>query len=120
MKLNGLQLDNYSFTANAQVCFQLHCTMAEAVALDGQNLIATDNDGKITLATFLSYTMDSVINAGNGNIIIYAYRHIDDSTKTAINELTASVNSLTSLKTDLADVKATVSQLADNAGVSNS
>lgn len=91
MKLNGIPLISYAERAD-EVAFTLECSLAEAVALDGQDLSATGDDGK-AVKVWAGYAAASVGVAGE-----YAQarfrRKLDDATADAIRAAEASIEAL--------------------------
>lgn len=87
MKLNGIGLVGYDDYPR----FVLSCTLAEALALDGQTLAVTQDDGETQVAVFAGYSVAGVAYDADGNCVLTARRALDDATQEAIEGLDANV-----------------------------
>ena len=91
MRLNGLKLNGH-FMDGDRPCFELDCSLAEISALDGQALTVTD-DGD-TVEEYFAYSISSINRSPEGTYFVWFARELDDASKTAIEQLEASVTQL--------------------------
>lgn len=91
MKLNGLNLSTH-FGSGDQVTLVIAATIADAAALDGKDLIVTEDDGT-EVARYSGYSVASVATDGEYTRVT-CVRKLDDASKTAIEGLEASAKSL--------------------------
>ena len=91
MKLNGLKLNGH-FTDGGRPCFELDCSIAEISSLEGQALTVTD-DGD-TVEEYFAYSISSINRSPEGTYFVWFARELDDASKTAIEQLEASVTQL--------------------------
>lgn len=91
MRLNGLPLDSHS-GLDGRAAFLVAATIAEASALDGKDLVVTDEDGT-EVARYAGYTVTSVVAEG-GRVRVTCARRLDDASKAAIEGLEATAKSL--------------------------
>lgn len=91
MRLNGLKLNGH-FMDGDRPCFELDCSLAEISAIDGQSLTVTD-DGD-TVEEYFAYSISSINRAPEGTYFVWFARELDDASKTAIEQLEASVTQL--------------------------
>ena len=112
MKLNGIALVGYDDRPR----FVLACTLAEALALDGQTLAVTQDDGETQVAVFAGYSVAGVAYDADGNCVLTARRQLDDATEAAIVGLDANVSAVmdraTSLENRAASIQAQLDALA--------
>lgn len=87
MKLNGIACGGFTMPLKDTVEFSLTDTTIEAVgALDGQDLILTEDDGETVVGSFKGYTVTAVYQS-NGSIRMRAARALDADSKAAIEAL---------------------------------
>ena len=109
MKLNGISCGGFTMPMKDVVEFSLSGTTIEAVgALDGQDLILTEDDGTTTVGSFKGYAVTAVYQS-NGAVRMRAARELDADSKSAIENLETSVTLLTTKATaiegDVSDVE---------------
>ena len=104
MQLNNIDLISYDARANVAT-FVLSCSLADALALDGQQLTITS--GSQEVAVFAGYSVTGVEIAGD-YVRMTACRKLDEATEAAINGLDANVANLTAQNNETAAVLATL------------
>lgn len=99
MQLNTIPLSTYNPKAN-EATFLLSCTLAEALALDGQTLTVTS--GERTVAVFAGYAVTAVETAGEYTRMT-ACRKLDEAMAAAITGLDANCAALAEADTAIND-----------------
>lgn len=95
MLLNGIQCGGFVTPGKDVVEFSLSGTTIEACgALDGQDLVLTDDDGESTLASFAGYEVTGVWQS-NGAVRLRAARELEADSKAAIRAIEANLTALT-------------------------
>lgn len=94
MKLNGIECTQFYAASETTEYFELtKCTFSDITALEGKTLTATDDEGN-PLQTWPGYSLQTVAQVGDGAIGAWFYRKLDDSTKSAIDGLQETTNSV--------------------------
>lgn len=109
MKLCGITCDGYSMKGRALVEFSLSATtITDAAAIDGQDLVVTEDDGETVVASFAGYGVTAVYQSGD-SVRLRAARELEADSKSAIENLETSVSLLTTKATaiegDVSDVE---------------
>lgn len=97
MQLNSIDLISYAEKSN-EVTFVLACSLLDALALNGQTLTITNEQGE-TYKVFAGYSVMSVGVQGEYTSM-RCMRKLDDATAEAIKGLDANVAALESRTTD--------------------
>lgn len=84
MKLNGISCNWYDVTGKDSVEFGLETDFRTALALDGQKLVATHDDGETQVAVFDGYALAGIIADSDGGVKASFARELPDSTAQAI------------------------------------
>lgn len=80
MKLNDLELFSYN-TSPETIIFDLFCDMQEALSLDGNDLVVTDNG--VEISYFSGWTLTSIKKEPTFIKVVFS-RNLDPDTKNAI------------------------------------
>lgn len=84
MKLNGIGCKWYDVTGKDTVEFGLETDFRTALAIDGQKLVATHDDGETQVAVFDGYALVGIIADNDGGVKASFARELPDSTAQAI------------------------------------
>lgn len=119
MKLNGIRCDGYTQRGKDWWVFTLsETTIEDAAALDGQDLVVTDDEGE-TVASFAGYAVMGVERL-NDSVVLTAARALEPAAEEAIEAVEANVSVLSkqmetvSSKADAAQTAADTAQAAAN------
>ena len=110
MLLNGIQCGGFVTPQKDVVEFSLSGTTIEACgALDGLDLVLTEDDGETVVASFAGYEVTGVWQS-NGAVRLRAARELEADSKAAIEALETNLASVTAkvddVEEDVADVSA--------------
>lgn len=111
MQLNGISLISYDDRGN-EAYFMLECTLAEALALDGQALTITA--GKDVVAAFTGFSVMAVTKTDK-YVQLRVMRALSDETAGAIGDLQSRVISLEGTLGTTAEAAAGAQKAADGA-----
>lgn len=84
MKLNGITCNWYDVTGKDSVEFGLETDFNGAIALDGEKLVTTHDDGETQVAVFDGYALVGIIAGNDGGVKASFARELPDSTAQAI------------------------------------
>ena len=105
MKLCGITCDGWTITGKAAAEFSLSATtVTDAAAIDGQDLIVTEDDGETVVASFAGYGVTAVYRSGD-SVRLRAARELEADSKAAIEAVEANMGVLSG-KVDTAQAAA--------------
>lgn len=91
MKLCGITCDGWTITGKAAVEFSLSATtVTDSAAIDGQDLIVTEDDGETVVASFAGYGVTAVYRSGD-SVRLRAARELEADSKAAIEAVEANM-----------------------------
>lgn len=94
MKLCGITCDGWTITGKAAAEFSLSTTtVTDAAAIDGQDLIVTEDDGETVVASFAGYGVTAVYRSGD-SVRLRAARELEADSKAAIEAVEANMGVL--------------------------
>ena len=84
MKLNGIDCNWYDVTGKDTVEFGLETDFAGALALDGERLTVTHDDGETQVAVYDGYALAGIVSDSDGGVRASFARELPDATAQAI------------------------------------
>ena len=94
MKLCGITCDGWTIPGKAAAEFSLSATtVTDAAAIDGQDLIVTEDDGETVVASFAGYAVTGVYVSGD-SVRLRAARELEADSKAAIEAVEANMGVL--------------------------
>lgn len=84
MKLNGISCNWYDVTGKDSVEFGLETDFNGALALDGERLTVTHDDGETQVAVYDGYALAGIVSDSDGGVRASFARELPDSTAQAI------------------------------------
>lgn len=91
MKLCGITCDGWTIIGKAAAEFSLSATtVTDAAAIDGQDLVVTEDDGDTVVASFAGYAVTGVYVSGD-SVRLRAARELEADSKAAIEAVEANL-----------------------------